>query len=87
MLVKQYLAPKVTFFYQKPTWIMLYDNPIDQYDLYQISEKSVKISLKNEYGHNISVLMFKFVFKSNFQNCYQVKIFSVSITSRDIGLR
>jgi hypothetical protein len=87
VLFKPYLAPKVTIFYQKPIWIMLYDNPIDQDDLYQISEKSVKISLKNEFGPNVSVLMFKTVFQSNFQKCHQAYIFSRSVTSRDINLR
>jgi hypothetical protein len=88
VLFKPYLAPEVTFFfYQKPIWIMLYDNPIDQDDLCQISEKNVKISLKNEFGHNVSVLMFKSVFQTNFQKCHQAYIFSRSVTSRYINLR
>jgi hypothetical protein len=66
---------------------MSYDYPTYKGGPYQFSEKSVKISLKNEYGPNISVLMFKSVFQSNFQKCHQAYIFSRSITSRDIDLK
>jgi|688.fasta_scaffold322118_1 hypothetical protein len=66
---------------------MSYDYPTYKGDPYQFSEKGVKISLKNEYGHYVSVLMFESGFQSNFQKCHQAYIFSRSIMSRDIDLR